>query len=197
MKPIQEERMRGYFVTAAKDLIRGEGLAVVSARNVAERAGYSYATLYNYFKDINDLIFSCVEDFMQECRDFVLQNTKIKEPGKEALLEISRNYTKYFVQYPSSFDLLFLQKKNAISSKESNMSKIHTFFNSFAIDNWNYIQKTYKGSEQSITSAMDCHSLALHGLLTLYLTRRKEMGYKEFMEQVNRITEYIVEGLVV
>ena len=132
---------------------------------------------------------------MQECRDFVFQNTKTKEPGKEALMEISRNYAKYFIQYPSSFDLLFLQKKNAISSKESNMSQIHTFFNSFAIDNWNYIQKTYKASYPTITSAMDCHSLALHGLLTLYLTRRYEMEYKEFMDQVDKITEFMVAGI--
>ena len=52
MNIIQEERIRKYFIDAAKELIRGEGLSVVTARNVAERAGYSYATLYNYFKDI-------------------------------------------------------------------------------------------------------------------------------------------------
>ena len=57
---IQEERIRGFFLTAAKDLIRAEGVGVVTARNVAERAGYSYATLYNYFKDIRDLILTAL-----------------------------------------------------------------------------------------------------------------------------------------
>ena len=50
-KEIQEQRMRGYFIQATKEIIKGEGIKSVSVRNIADRAGYSYATLYNYFKD--------------------------------------------------------------------------------------------------------------------------------------------------
>ena len=53
-RQIQEERIKTYFLDSAKNLLRAEGLKGVSVRNVAYRAGYSYATLYNYFKDIND-----------------------------------------------------------------------------------------------------------------------------------------------
>ena len=51
-RQIQEERIKTYFLDSAKNLLRAEGLKGVSVRNVAYRAGYSYATLYNYFKDI-------------------------------------------------------------------------------------------------------------------------------------------------
>ena len=56
-KEIQEQRMRQYFIDAAKEIIKGEGLKCISTRNVSDRAGYSYATMYNYFKNINDLIY--------------------------------------------------------------------------------------------------------------------------------------------
>ncbi|MBN2263533.1 MAG: TetR/AcrR family transcriptional regulator, partial [Prolixibacteraceae bacterium] len=62
-KQIQEERMKGYFVQAAKDILKSEGIKAISVRNIADRAGYSYTTLYNYFKDVNDLVFECVNDF--------------------------------------------------------------------------------------------------------------------------------------
>ena len=34
-KQIQEERIKNFFLSAAKELIRAEGIEVVSARNVA------------------------------------------------------------------------------------------------------------------------------------------------------------------
>ena len=60
-RQIQEERIKGYFLDAAKHLLRTKGLQGVSVRSVASLAGYSYATLYNYFKDIKELLFRCVE----------------------------------------------------------------------------------------------------------------------------------------
>jgi len=35
----------------------------------------AFATIYNYFRDVNDLVFLCVEDFLKECEDFVDQRT--------------------------------------------------------------------------------------------------------------------------
>ena len=55
--------MRGYFIQAAKEILKGEGLESMSVRNIADQAGYSYATLYNYFKDVKDLILECIKDF--------------------------------------------------------------------------------------------------------------------------------------
>ena len=59
-KSILEQRMKGYFIQAAMEILRGEGIKDLSVRNVAEKAGYSYATLYNYFKDLNELLSLCI-----------------------------------------------------------------------------------------------------------------------------------------
>jgi AcrR family transcriptional regulator len=77
-KEIQEQRMRGYFIQATKNILKGEGLKSISVRNIADQAGYSYATLYNYFKDVNELIFLCVNDFQEEC----LKRLSLIKPGK-------------------------------------------------------------------------------------------------------------------
>ena len=46
-KEIQEKRMRDYFIQATREILKGEGIESISVRNIADRAGYSYATLYN------------------------------------------------------------------------------------------------------------------------------------------------------
>ena len=194
MKAIQEERMRGYFITAAKDLIRGEGLSVVSTRNVAERAGYSYATLYNYFKDIRDLIFSCVEDFMAECRDFVVQNTKEVTGGEEGLGAVSKEYAKFFVQYPGIFFLFYQHKQGAISTRNSDFSSIHALFDSLTERDWDEIKTKSGCSKGDIEQAREYHKLTIHGLLLFYLNRRKDMEYKELMDKVAELTGYAVKN---
>lgn len=195
MKAIQEERMKGYFLTSAKELIRGEGLKVVSTRNVAERAGYSYATLYNYFKDIRDLIFSCVEDFMDECREFVTKEVHGTVSGNKALIAISCGYAKFFVQYPGIFDLFYQERTNQIATAKSNISAIDTFFDSLVEREWKIIKRQKGITDKAIAKGQEFHKLALHGLLMFYLNNRTVGSYEELMNQVGEITRFAMKML--
>ncbi|WP_225435203.1 TetR/AcrR family transcriptional regulator [Bacillus aerolatus] len=69
-KQIQVNRMYQYFVDAAVQIIEEEGIKNVTARKVAERAGYTTSTIYNYFKDLSHLLFfasmNLVKDYVQE-----------------------------------------------------------------------------------------------------------------------------------
>jgi AcrR family transcriptional regulator len=107
-KEIQEERMKGYFIQAAKEIIKAEGIRAISVRNIADRAGYSYATLYNYFKDVKDLIFICITDFQEECRIFIYDEVKNFSNGKENIKAKVKAFVKYFVLYPGIFELFFI-----------------------------------------------------------------------------------------
>lgn len=193
MNEIQEERVKGYFISAAKDLIRGEGLVVVSARNVAERAGYSYATLYNYFKDIRDLIFSCVEDFLEECRVFVMDYASMVPNGEEHLLLVASGYCNFFIQYPGIFDLLFHQKASTISTPQSKVGKIADFLNELTSEDWRVIEGESSDKNCSAT-AKRTHFYAIHGLLLLYLNNRQVMEYGQVMQKVKELTERAVRG---
>lgn len=192
MNEIQEERVRGYFISAAKDLIRGEGLVVVSARNVAERAGYSYATLYNYFKDIRDLIFSCVEDFLEECRIFVVDYASKVPNGKDHLFLVASGYCNFFIQYPGIFDLLFHQKASTISTPRSQLGKIADFLIVLTADDWRVIEGISSNKNISVTVKM-AHFYAIHGLLLLYLNNRQVMDYGLVMQNVKELTEMAVQ----
>src|SRR5512133_1434274 len=84
-KEIQEQRMRGYFIQAAKEILKGEGLRSLNVRHIADKAGYSYATLYNYFEDVNELTFLCVNDFYEECRRHAIAEAETRTVGKDRL----------------------------------------------------------------------------------------------------------------
>ncbi|SDJ28453.1 TetR/AcrR family transcriptional regulator [Natribacillus halophilus] len=56
-KDIQRERMWHYFINAAADLIENVGIEHITARKVAERAGFTTSTIYNYFQELSHVIF--------------------------------------------------------------------------------------------------------------------------------------------
>jgi AcrR family transcriptional regulator len=189
MKPIQEERVRGYFLNAAKDLIRAEGISAVSARNVAERAGYSYATLYNYFKDIRDLIFSCIEDFMKECAEFVARDAGGK-PGRERLLKKVKGYAKFFLQHQGIFALLYQQAPSDMSTGDSKIGDIYGFFDTIIDEDWSIVCGKSSLANKKLLQAKEQFNYSMHGLLLFYLNGRKEMEFKEFIGEVAETTEF-------
>lgn len=53
--PEKQRSIMATFINATADIIKNEGIEAISIRSVASRAGYSSATLYLYFDDINQL----------------------------------------------------------------------------------------------------------------------------------------------
>ena len=147
-KEIQEQRMRMYFIEATKDLLKGEGLKSVSVRSIADRAGYSFGTLYNYFKDINDLIFLCVKDFQEECEQFVDARKQNSQPGIESVKKITKAYVEYFIEYPGIFELFFLERMSGMGNKQPTAELIYSFLDRLCAADWDTAIKVNMGSAE-------------------------------------------------
>jgi len=179
-KQIQEERMRGYFIAATTALLKGEGLRSISVRNVADRAGYSSATLYHYFKDVKDLILVCVTDFLQEGRQFIDAEIGNVAPGIDRIRAVTAAYLKYFIQYPGIFDLFFLEKITDLAHRQPTVSMITGFLDTLCAADWEYCIR------QQIVSAADSDKIrktlkfVTAGLLIYYLNRREPVDYSDF-----------------
>lgn len=185
-KEIQEQRMKGYFIQATKEILKGEGLRAVSVRNIADQAGYSYATLYNYFKDVKVLIFECVVDFQEECETFVQSQVKGTPRGVKRIKAIVRTYIKYFIQYPGIFDLFFLEGMSDISSKPSTSKMIYTFLNRMCEAEWKIILENGTMKSDDVDQLKEQIQLTVTGLLLFYLNRRYPANYEEFQKMTER-----------
>jgi AcrR family transcriptional regulator len=192
-KQIQSERIRGYFIQAAKELLKGEGLRSVSTRSVAEKAGYSYATLYNYFKDINDLVFECVKDFQSECELFVKTKTKKARPGKEKLKAIITAYIDYFIEYPGTFELCFLEHIRDIGSRKELTEVIYTFLDKLCEEQWSFCINEKIIDALKVERIRQQLRFTVVGLLLFYEIRRQPDNYTDFIILVNKIIGNILE----
>ena len=191
-KSIQEERMRGYFIEATKKTLRGEGLKSINVRNVAKEAGYSYATLYNYFHDIKDLVFECVKDFQSECEQSVNLETASSRRGKTKIKAITKSYVKYFVQYPGIFELFFLERINDLGQKKPTINLVYSLLDHLCDDEWNYclVENIYSKKEIELKKELLRNSII--GALLFYINRHIPSNYSDFVQLIDRHIDLII-----
>ncbi len=192
-KQIQEQRMRRYFIDAAKELLKGEGLTAVNVRNVADKAGYSYATLYNYFKDLNDLIFECVKDFQEECQQAVKNKARRSEPGKEKLKVAILAYVEYFTEYTGVFELFYLEKMGNIRNRKPIIDLIYTFLDTLCEPYWEQCVAQDLLDRESAEKKKQQLRFSVMGMLLFYQNRFQPENYKEFMVLLNNEVDAIIE----
>jgi len=193
-KEIQEQRMKGYFIEATKDILKGEGLKNISVRNIAERAGYSFATLYNYFKDVKELVFYCVKDFQTECETHVNERTDKVARGSKKLKAITKTYLEYFIQYPGIFELFFIEKLSDIGGNQEASALIISFLDRLCEEEWSYCIKNKLTTEKDAARMKATMLNTTTGLLLLYIHRRHPKDYAEYIKlSANQIDHILNE----
>lgn len=192
-KQIQEERMKAYFIQSAKDILKSEGIKAISVRNIADRAGYSYTTLYNYFKDVNDLVFECVNDFQHECAEYVNQKASNSLNGYEAIKAKAMAYVQYFIEYPGIFELFYLTTSGDLGYKQKTLDVIARSFELICETDWDYLIKNNISSSEIAEKVKKQIGYTLVGALLLYLNRQTPAQYQAFMEHVESQIAYVLD----
>ena len=185
--------MKGYFIQAAKEIIKSEGIKAISVRNIADRAGYSYTTLYNYFRDINDLVFECVNDFQTECLEFVQERTNSNTTGYEAIKSKAVAYVQYFLEYPGIFELFYLTSSGDLGYKQKTLDMIANSFSLICEPEWNYLLKNNTTLEPVIKNVRKQIEYTILGALLLYLNRQTPAQYNAFMQHIEEQIAYVLD----
>lgn len=99
-----------YFIEAASQIIEEEGLEAVTIRKVADIAGYNSATLYNYFENLDHLVFFSQ---LKILKIYVVHLTDYIKDAKNALEKyflIWEFFCYHSFQDPEVYDTLFFKK---------------------------------------------------------------------------------------
>lgn len=104
----EKEELRQEIIDAARDLFIKEGYENVSMRRIAEKIEYSPTTIYLYFQDKADLLFSiCNQTFtiMAESSEAIL---KEDIDPIDKLRKIGRCYIEFGLKNPNQYRVTFM-----------------------------------------------------------------------------------------
>lgn len=106
-KQKQRLRITNYFLDAAVNIIEEEGVEAVTIRKVADIAGFNSATLYNYFDDLQHLLFLASMTYLQEYIDGLPTYIKRANNSEELYLQIWNCFIDFSYLRPDIYYILF------------------------------------------------------------------------------------------
>ncbi|WP_087972197.1 TetR/AcrR family transcriptional regulator [Oceanobacillus rekensis] len=113
-KDIQRARMWRYFLDAATEVIMEDGIDHFTIRKIADKAGYTSSTAYNYFKDLSHLKFFAAMRFTS---DYINELPEYLSKGNNTLekwLYSWECFCKHSFEQPKIYSVIFMDNLGSI-----------------------------------------------------------------------------------
>ncbi|MBU5593369.1 TetR/AcrR family transcriptional regulator [Clostridium sp. MSJ-4] len=126
-KEMQKKRMLSYFLESTNTIIEEEGMEAVTIRKVASMAGYNSATLYNYFENLNHLLFFASLKYLKDYAKDLYNYTKDSKNSLETYLNVWLCFSYHSYLKPEVYNLIFFGGFSSATVNES----IRTYYSIF------------------------------------------------------------------
>lgn len=100
------EQLRQLILDAAQSIIETNGLAGLSAREIARRISYSPGTIYNMFQNLDDVVLH-IEARVLDALDERLNASLADGPPDEKVSRLADAYLAFTQERPKLWNLLF------------------------------------------------------------------------------------------
>lgn len=114
------------FIKSAEELIDEVGIEKVTLRKIASRAGYNSATVYNYFENLDHLIFYAA---MRHIKDYSLalgDYLKGTDNAMDIFLKVWECFCNFAYEKPEIYNAIFFPNLN--NNLDYYMEEYYTFF---------------------------------------------------------------------
>jgi len=161
------DSVRRALMDAARHVLVQDGYDGLTVRRVAERAEYSLGTVYSYFADKDDLLYTLVlEDFHRLTER--LRSIRDRHTGATAVREILLSYVEMGLEQPRSYEIMFMLRPKLASRNASDETDEHAY----AIFRGCIVEAMRRGEFRRQDPDLLAQMLwsSVHGLVSLRLT---------------------------
>ena len=131
-KNVKKEFVKSKFIEVAKEIILRDGVLKVTVRRIAEMTGYSYATIYHYFKDLNELLLETKLSIIRDMADPESFKTIKNENPLEQKKQEVKLMASFFIDNPNIFEFFYqyrMDETNATAMKSLKLEE--TYYDDF------------------------------------------------------------------
>ena len=171
----KRNRAKMYFLQSARDMIISQGVESVSVRKIADAAGYSYPTLYNYYSDLNALLLETKALMILDMMNLLKQEMQASITSPADLKSALKAYIQYYLNHPNVFKFFYLYplkkpeqtSEDAITEPDFGIMWQQAF-HSFVISG--------RLAQKDIEAAAKTLIYAIHGMLTLSFSNNGDLS---------------------
>jgi AcrR family transcriptional regulator len=165
------------IVEAARDIVSEKGLDALSMRALAERIGYSPATIYLHFRGKEELLRDVVEEGFRRLGEKVQEQTEALGEGANAARRhraLGRAYARFALDNTAYFRVMF---ELPTVAHMGNGAECHREGRAEAAGSWcNVVSTVQQAIDEGLIRVRDAQHGAIiawalvHGLTSLYLS---------------------------
>ena len=184
----KNELVRNGFIQAAKELILREGVEAVSVRKIAQATGYSYATIYHYFSDLNALLLSVKEQMVDDVSAHLMSVDFAPFQTVSDLQRVNRAYAQYYLDKPHVYHFFYSYRFENAAAPNYDLKFQDGWF--LAYDEF---VKNGLLRKEDIPTVAKTVIYAIHGLLALYFSSNG-LTQDSLYHDLDDIADYLFNG---
>jgi len=185
MKVNKRDRISKLFIDIAKVMIVSDGVQSVSVRKIADEAGYSYATIYNYFDDLSSLLWAVKKELIQ---DLIIYMSNNPSNDINDIKQLFHRYIEYYMDYPNVFKFFYFYTLDISVDEIENEFNFSTMWN----ETFSRIKEEYHLNNKDIECISKCLIYSIHGLLTLHFSQNGSTNMNTICSDVDQIIDYLI-----
>lgn len=191
-KELKRQRIKTYFLEAAKDIISNEGVENVSVRKVADIAGYSYPTLYNYFEDLNELLWEAKGFMIYGVVEAIQKEVYQPLNDIKGIKKLFKAYMTYYFDNPNIFKFFYFYQLHKPSRRIEDTVK-EPDYNSMWYQTFKSFVLEGKLQEKDIEIIAKIFIYAIQGMLNLHFSNNGELNEEENVyKDLEKMVDYLL-----
>jgi AcrR family transcriptional regulator len=184
----KNEMVKNGFIQAAKELILCEGVESVSARKIAQATGYSYATIYHYFSDMNALLLEVKERMVEDVAAHLVSADASPFHTVLDLQRVNRAYAQYYLDRPHVYHFFYSYRFENTPAPNYDLKFQDGWFFAYA----EFVKNGLLQKEE-IPTVAKMIIYAIHGLLALYFSSNG-LTKEQLYQDLDNIAEYLFQA---
>lgn len=122
-KENEKSEMKELILKTAMKLFLDKGFNNITIRNIAEKIEYSPATIYLYFKNKDEILYTLRGEGFEKLYEWQKTSLNTNDPLKR-LLKGGEAYISFALENPEYYDLMFMMRGPVKTIKETNFCDI-------------------------------------------------------------------------
>ena len=175
--------MKLEFINATIELIDEIGLDQITIRKVADKSGYNSATIYNYFENLDHLIFFAAMNNTKIYSNALGLYTKDAKNAMDIFIKVWECFCDYAFDKPEIYNAIFFPKLE--KSIEEYIEDYYRFFPEDIID-----------VDKNISTMLLKRDITKRGETTVLACAEEGYFRYEDIKEINDLTLLIFEGML-
>ncbi len=186
---IKRDRIKSYFLDAAVSIITHDGYGQVSVRKVADIAGYSYATIYNYFSSLNELLWDARAAMINDLQVYMMQNMPAAVRNIADLSHVFSLFIDYHITHPNTFAFFYFCP---LTQPESRKGEPGLDFEAMWQQTFKCFVENGALNETDINTVAKALTCSVCGMLTLHFSGNGFETAQQIKSDLDSILEYML-----